>query len=170
MTSSAGNSTIVNNGGGIFFGPGGQTTFNASSDAGASTLIANPGAPGRFLPPNIFIPGALGGVIFFNEDSTGGTARVEVFGNGGLDVSGHTAPSITIGSLEGNGFAALGANNLSIGSNNLSTTFSGVAQDGGSAGGTGGSTNKNWDGHPDAFREQHLHRRNTVNAGAFYRW
>ena len=67
---------------------------------------------------------------------------MEVFGNGGLDVSGHTAPGITIGSLEGNGFAALGGNNLSVGSNNLSTTFSGVAQDGGIAGGTGGSLTK----------------------------
>ena len=36
----------------------------------------------------------------------------------------------------------LGANNLTIGSNNLSTTFSGVIQDGGQNGGTGGSLTK----------------------------
>jgi autotransporter-associated beta strand protein len=141
-TSTAGDSTIINNGGANFFGQGGQTIFNASSGAGASTLIANPGAPRRFIPPGIFIPGGLGGVIFFNQDSTGGTARVEVFGNGGLDVSGHTAPGIMIGSLEGTGFVSLGANNLSVGSNNLSTTFSGTAQDGGNTGGTGGSLTK----------------------------
>ena len=36
----------------------------------------------------------------------------------------------------------LGANNLTVGSNNLSTTFSGVIEDGGISGGTGGSLTK----------------------------
>src|SRR4029453_1087628 len=36
----------------------------------------------------------------------------------------------------------LGANNLTVGSNSLSTTFSGVIQDGGQNGGTGGSLTK----------------------------
>jgi autotransporter-associated beta strand protein len=51
---------------------------------------------------------------------------------------------VTIGSLEGNEFSNvfLGANNLTVGSNNLSTTFSGVIQDGGFEGGTGGSLTK----------------------------
>ena len=61
----------------------------------------------------------------------GGTARVEVFGNGNLDVSVHNAPGVTIGSIEGSGTLFLGANNLTVGSNNLDTTFSGVIQDGG---------------------------------------
>lgn len=39
---------------------------------------------------------------------------------------------MTIGSLEGDRLALLGANNLTIGSNNLSTTFAGVIQGAGS--------------------------------------
>ena len=144
-SSTAGNSTIINNGGGILVGQGGRTTFSASSAAGSSTLIANAGAPPIFGGGGgiiIFLPGGDGGSILFNDNSTGGTARVEVFGNGNVDISGHTSPTVTIGSLEGTGNAFLGANNLSVGSNNLSTTFSGVAQDGGNSAGVGGSLTK----------------------------
>jgi autotransporter-associated beta strand protein len=51
---------------------------------------------------------------------------------------------VTIGSLEGDEFSSvfLGGNNLTIGSNNLSTTFSGAIQDGGDFGGGGGSLTK----------------------------
>jgi autotransporter-associated beta strand protein len=139
--STAGNATINNNGGGLFFGQGGKTIFSGSSDAGSSTLIANAGAPpesgGRFI-----IPGGFGGSILFNDSSTGGMSQVEVFGNGSVDISGHSSLGVTIGSLEGDGNAFLGANNLTIGSNNMSTTFSGVAQDSGAGGGTGGSLTK----------------------------
>jgi autotransporter-associated beta strand protein len=78
----------------------------------------------------------------FAGNSDGGTSRVELFGNGTLDISRHTAPGVTIGSIEGDGDAFLGANTLTVGSNNLSTTFSGVIQDGGQNGGTGGSLTK----------------------------
>ena len=37
----------------------------------------------------------------------------------------HNLPGVTIGSIEGSGTVHLGAKNLSVGSNNLSTTFSG---------------------------------------------
>ena len=78
------------------------------------------------------------GMIQFVDDSNGGTARVEVFGHAdrqdesGLDISSHNAPGVTIGSLEGDGAVTLGASNLTIGSNNLSTTFSGVIRGAGS--------------------------------------
>jgi len=36
------------------------------------------------------------------------------------------------GSIEGSGVVFLGVNNLTVGSNSLNTTFSGVIQDGGS--------------------------------------
>jgi len=41
-----------------------------------------------------------------------------------LDISLHNLPGVTISSLEGNGDLFLGANNLTVGSNNLSTNFS----------------------------------------------
>ena len=77
-------------------------------------------------------------MIVFSSASTGGTARVEVFDNGNLDISRHDAPSLTTGSIEGSGAVFLGANNLTVGTNNLSTTFSGLMQDGGTNGGIGG--------------------------------
>jgi hypothetical protein len=59
----------------------------------------------------------------FGAGSTGVEARIELYGNGFLDMRGQTAPESTIGSLEGDGLVFLGGANLSIGSNNLSTTF-----------------------------------------------
>jgi len=49
---------------------------------------------------------------------------------------------MTVGSIQGTGVVQLGANNLTIGSNNLSTNFSGLIQDGGNGGGSGGSLTK----------------------------
>jgi autotransporter-associated beta strand protein len=93
--------------------------FLDTASAGNATLIAEDGFPS-------------GGFIVFWGDSTGDTARVEVLGTGVLLISGHNAPGMTVGSIEGDGLVALGSNNLTVGSNNLSTTFSGVIQDGGS--------------------------------------
>ena len=69
-------------------------------------------------------------------------AQVEVFGNGNLDISRHDAPGLTTGSINGSGAVFLGINNLTVGTNNLGTTFSGLIQDGGTNGGTGGSLTK----------------------------
>jgi autotransporter-associated beta strand protein len=121
-TSTAGSGTFINNGGTVFAGIGGDTQFQDTSTAGSATLIVNGGTGG-----------GNGGVVSFAGGSTGGTARVEVFGNGKLDISSHTG-GLTIGSVEGDGNIFLGANNLIVGSNNLSTTFSGVIQDNGGAG------------------------------------
>ena len=65
------------------------------------------------------------GAIFFNGASTGGTARVEVFDNGYLDIS-RRQPGVTIGSIEGSGNVFLGANRLTVGTRNINTSFSGV--------------------------------------------
>jgi len=111
--------------------------FSGTSTAGNATLIANGG-----------VSGGVGGTIQFYDDSTGGTARVRVFyiadalHPGNLDISGHYAPGMTIGSIEGNGAVFLGANKLTVGSNNLSTAFSGLIQDGGIIHGSGGSLTK----------------------------
>ena len=95
-----------------------------------TALVANGGLGG----------GDGGRIIWSGGD--GGTPRVEVFGNGFLDFSFHPIPSVTIGSIEGSGLVFLGGDNLTVGSNNLSTTFSGVIQDGGVNGGTLGSFTK----------------------------
>jgi len=131
-TSSAGSATIINNGSTLSAdGTNGTTVFLDSSTAGAATLIANGGTGG-----------GSGGRIDFDGNSDGGTARMEVFGNGKLDISGHNAPGVTIGSVEGSGNVFLGANNLAVGSNNQNTVFSGVMQNSGFFGGTGGSLTK----------------------------
>ena len=59
---------------------------------------------------------------------------MEVFGNGELDISSHITPSVTVGSIEGDGAVLLGGNNLTVGSNNLSTLFSGQISDDGEDG------------------------------------
>jgi len=140
---------------GIFFSDGGAfsglnaaglTSFEEDSTAGNSTLIANSGS-------------AVGGGMLFFDDSAGGTTRVEVFGNGFLDIGGHNAPGVSIGSIQGSGLVFLGARNLTVGSNNRSTNFSGLIQDGGIFGGSGGSLAKIGRG------KLVLHHRNTYTGG-----
>jgi autotransporter-associated beta strand protein len=117
-SSTAGNGTITSNGGTVSGARGGQTDFFDTSSAANSSLIANGGTGG-----------GLGGEISFLANSLGGTARVKVFGNGRLRIDQHNTPGVTIGSLAGNGKVFLGAYNLIVGSNNLSTTFSGLIED-----------------------------------------
>jgi len=129
----AGNAIFTNNGGAVSGALPGETLFNPG-DAGSATLIANSGSGG-----------GDGGLIVFSSAggvSTGGTARVEVFGNGNLDISQQSAAGLTTGSIEGSGLVFLGARNLAVGTNNLSTDFSGLIKDGGIGGGTGGSLTK----------------------------
>ena len=116
----------------------GFIAFSNSATAGSMTAFTNNGGT---------VSGAGGGSILFFDASTGGTASVDVRNNGSgaagnLDISAHNAPGVTIGSLEGSGNVFLGARNLTVGSNNLSKTFSGVMQDGGINSGTGGSLTK----------------------------
>ena len=69
--------------------------------------------------------------IYFGGNSDGGTSRINLTGNNAvLEVDGHSAPGLTVGSIKGNGRVILGASNLTVGSNNLSTTFSGIIEDG----------------------------------------
>ena len=158
----AANSTITSNGATSPEARAGSTTFLNTSNAGTATLIANGGSNGgsgaliffgvngsgsptaasSTLIANGDLPGEAGGIIQFDDTSDGGTARVEVFGNGNLDISSHAAPGMSIGSIEGSGAVFLGANKLTVGTNNLSTVLSGVIQDGGIGGGSFGSLTK----------------------------
>ena len=115
----------------------GQTVFYGNSTAGAATLYAE-SAP---------LATAAGGSIIFNGNSDGGTARAIIEGvngalAGGLDLSLLTATTMQIGSIEGGGIVSLGSRNLHVGTNNLSTTFSGLIRDGGFNPATGGSLTK----------------------------
>ncbi|HYX83200.1 MAG TPA: autotransporter-associated beta strand repeat-containing protein, partial [Gemmatimonadales bacterium] len=115
--SSAGNSSLINNGGFTL-------SFTDTSTAGSATITTNNGALTQFA-----------------TNSTGGNARFITNAGGTVDFSATLGPNgnnqITAGSIEGAGTYRLGANQLTVGSNNLSTTVSGSIQDGGSAGGSG---------------------------------
>jgi len=153
----AGDATFTNNGGAVSGAFPGETLFNPG-DAGDATLIANGG-----------LGGGDGGLIVFSSAgrvSTGGTARVEVFGNGNLDISQQSAPGLTTGSIEGDGLVFLGANNLTVGTNNLSTTFSGLVQDGGISRRTGGSLTKTGNGKLSLTNANTYTGATTVNAGS----
>jgi hypothetical protein len=113
--STAGHATITNQAGDF----AGETIFTGSSTADSATLIANEGSYYATC------------AIIFDGASTGGTARVKVFGNGYLDISGHQS-GVTIGSIDGSGNIFLGANTLTVGTNGINTSFSGVIEGGGS--------------------------------------
>ena len=122
-SATAANATFVI-GGGLGAGLATTTlTFFNTTTAGAANITANGG-----------VGGSDGGAIIFTNKAKGGTASITLNGNAELDISTHSAPGMTIGSLSGSGSVLLGARLLTIGSNNQSTTFSGVIQD------TGGVT------------------------------
>jgi autotransporter-associated beta strand protein len=128
-STTAGNGTFTVNGPAVSGAQGGRIYFGTNSTAHAATIIANDGL-------------GEGGRIFFIDGARGGKSRVAVFGNGGLDISAHNPGNVTIGSIEGDGNVFLGARNLTIGSNNLITNFSGEIKDDGVGGGVGGSLTK----------------------------
>jgi outer membrane autotransporter protein len=150
-TSTAGSATIRNNGGTGVRAFGGVTVFGGIADvmgrlipsvvdtssAGSATIINNGGTGGGF-----------GGTTEFLARTDGGTARAITNGNGNFDISRLTTPGTKIGSIEGSGNYYLGSKTLIVGGNNLSTTVSGVIQDGGflpgffGDSGTGGSLTK----------------------------
>jgi len=180
-TSTAGNATFTNGGGTVSGTGGGFTVFQAGSTAGNATVITNGATVSdAFKGQNLFegdagnatlianggANGGAGGFIQYRLGSTGGTARVEVFGNGTLDISQHDLPGVTTGSIEGNGLVFLGGVNLTVGTNNLSTTFSGLMQDGGFSGGTGGSLTKAGRGKLSLVNANTYTGGTTVNAGS----
>ncbi len=127
--SSAGNAIFTVNGGTTPDLNGqGILSFSDGSTGANSTVIANGGTNG-----------GKGGLVIFSEHALGGTSKIKLFGNGKLDISGMLG-GLTIGSLEGDGDAFLGRRQLIVGSDNLSTRFSGVIQDSGSLTKTGTGT------------------------------
>ncbi len=127
-SSTAGAVTITNNST-LPNMPSSGMQFTDNSTAGAATITNNGSA----------VAGGTGGITLFEGSADGGTARAITNGNGTFDISGLSTAGMRIGSIEGSGNYFLGSKTLSVGGNNLSTTVSGVIQDGGVVGGTGGS-------------------------------
>lgn len=101
--STAGNSTItVEN-------PG-RMSFSANSTAGTATLVGNSGG------------------FTFSGSSTAELARLVLNGNSTLDIGGHAAPGMALGSIEGTGYIFLANRTLTVGTNNADTTFAGQIQ------------------------------------------
>jgi autotransporter-associated beta strand protein len=113
-TSSAGNLVITLN--------GGTAHFFGDSTAANATITANAAS-----------------TMFIQDHASGGQARFIINAGGALDISPVTLAGTTVGSIEGAGSFRLGSRQLTVGSNNLSTTVSGVIADGGMSGGSGGS-------------------------------
>jgi hypothetical protein len=86
-----GNGTFLNEGATVSGAYGGYTTFYNVTTAGNATLIAYGGSNG-----------GGGGRIILGDNCSGGTATVQLYGNGVLDVSKHTG-GVTIGTLIVNG-------------------------------------------------------------------
>jgi autotransporter-associated beta strand protein len=106
-------------GNGLFIINSGSVVFFEGSSAGNATLIANPGSNG----------GEGGRISFENGAQDGGEARMELFGNGTLDIQFGPNEFVSVGSIEGNGIIFLGKKKLINGTNDLSTFFSGTIQD-----------------------------------------
>jgi len=112
--------------------------------SGLTSITTNANATSLFFntssASNAVLTTNSGGFLGFRENATGGQAQVVTNAGGTVDISGLSASSgMTAGSIEGAGSYNLGSKQLTVGSNNLSTTVSGVIADGGLMGGTGAS-------------------------------
>jgi len=145
-SSSAGSAVITNGGGGSLI------SFADTSTAGSATITTNGGA-----------------LTQFTGNGTGGSAQFITNAGGRVDFSGTTGPAgnnqVTAGSIAGAGTYQLGANQLTVGSNNLSTTVSGAIVDGGTFGGTGASLVKVGSGVLTLSGTNTYTGATTVNAG-----
>jgi uncharacterized protein with beta-barrel porin domain len=133
----AGNATITNEAGGfVQFGDSG---IGSSTATAANSIINNSGNVSfnaLTTAGDAAITTNSGGNIFFFDSSTGGNAQFLTNAGGTFDISGLTAAGMTAGSIAGAGSYILGGKSLTVGSNNLSTTVSGIIS------GVGGSLTK----------------------------
>jgi outer membrane autotransporter protein len=129
----------------------GLTGTGITNSSGTMQTIDNSGTL-AFINGSTVIDSAGGGVtimnsneVFFSGSSSGGDGAFVNVGTGAsIDISllDNTVSGTTLGSIAGNGTILLGSKNLTVGSNNNSTLFSGIISDGGEGGGAGGSLTK----------------------------
>jgi outer membrane autotransporter protein len=148
-TSTAGNATIRNVQASTFFRNSssagaaaieGRMEFFDVTSAANATLVGFVNFWDHSTAGSATITATSGGVATFFGNSTGGHARVIAEAGGVVDFNPGTGPNndrkISVGSIEGAGLFQLGANQLTVGSNNLSTTVIGVISDCCAAGGS----------------------------------
>ena len=156
-SSDAGDGTFTTVGGSTSGETGAFILFDSVATASNATFIINGGMGAGLTATELFfmdtataanakitanggVDGSDGGAIVFSKKSKGGKASITLNGNAVLDLTLHNAPGVTIGSLDGTGSVLLAANTLTLGSNNQSTTFSGVIQGSGGVTKTGTGT------------------------------
>jgi autotransporter-associated beta strand protein len=156
-SSDAGDGTYTTVGGSTSGEAGAFILLDSIATANSATFIINGGMGAGLTATELFfmdtataananitadggVDGSNGGAVVFTNKSKGGKASITLNGNAALDVTMHNAPGVTIGSLSGKGSVLLGANTLTIGSNNQSTAFSGVIQDSGGVTKSGSGT------------------------------
>ncbi|WP_082907715.1 autotransporter-associated beta strand repeat-containing protein [Bradyrhizobium neotropicale] len=129
-TSAAGSSVITNNGYAVSF----LDTTTAGSAAIINNSILQFADSSTADNATITNNGALG----FFVNGTGGSASILNNAGGRVDFSHSSGPAndgkLSIGSIAGAGAVYLGARQLTVGGNNLSTTVSGVISDCGASG------------------------------------
>ena len=111
-----------------YTGKGGRGT---GSEGGLIDIFSLPASDQTIVTANGGTNGGLGGTILIEYSADIPLPQFQVFGNGVLDLTNVTDPTMPIGSLAGNGMVLLAGHSLSIGNNNLSSTFSGVLQESG---------------------------------------
>jgi autotransporter-associated beta strand protein len=109
-----------------FTGNGGQ---GSQAEGGLIDLFALPDSSETIVIANGGTNGGLGATILIEYHASPSNGQFRVYGNGILDLTNARRPGPTIGSLEGDGLVSLASFALSIGGNELSTTFSGTIQD-----------------------------------------
>jgi autotransporter-associated beta strand protein len=119
------------------FGGDGYSTYTAeggngiNAQGGLIDVLYVPASIQTVVTAKAGTNGGFGGTILIEDSADIPLPQFQVSGNGMLDLTNVTDPTMPIGSLAGDGVVLLAGHELSVGNNNLSTTFSGVIQESG---------------------------------------
>jgi autotransporter-associated beta strand protein len=174
-SSTAGSASITNNTGGLVGFGDTSTAGNAVINSQGNLVFSGNATAGNATITNSFFLGfenqstagnatvhTVRGSVQFTQTASGGQARFITDAGGMFSIasgSGGAAGPVTVGSIEGAGIYFLGANQLTTGGNNLSTTVSGTIE------GAGGSLVKTGSGTLTLANNNGYTGSTTVNAG-----